>query len=261
MSKNSTTSEPGNDSSRQGGHRSNDHVGTKQVSQARSRQAGHGRDDQARQPGSNRARRRQEMQKAARRRKIGWTSAVTAIVVIAGIVLGLHFANSPTPSSAASKSGANSVGAVPAVGYPAPNGTFTSLAGQQESVTSFQGKPTLLWFVSTWCSSCQAGTRTMAQNLSKLSADGVHVVEIELYKDLGQSGPSMQQFAQSLAGSNFTNPDWTFGVSSFALTHSYDPKGYLDIYYLLNAKGDVYYVNSTPSSTMPQLLQTAGRLA
>jgi thiol-disulfide isomerase/thioredoxin len=201
------------------------------------------------------------MLKVARRRRIGWISAVTAVVLIAGLVLGLHFANSPASSSAASKSSANSAGVVPAVGYPAPNGTFTSLAGQQESVASFQGKPTLLWFVSTWCSSCQAGTQAMAQNLSKLQADGVHVVEVELYKDLGQSGPSMQQFAKSLAGSNFTNPDWTFGVSSSALTHAYDPKGYLDIYYLLNSKGNVYYVNSTPSSTMPQLLQTAGRLA
>ncbi len=216
---------------------------------------------QDRVPGSNRARRQAELARARRLKKISLTSIVTVVIVILGLVLGLHFANGGSSAGTSSKPGSNSNAAVPSVGYPAPNGTLTSLAGAQESIASFKGKPTLIWFVSTWCSSCQAGTQTMAQGISKLSADGVRVVEVELYNDLGQSGPSMQQFAKSLAGSEFTNPDWTFGVSSSTLTREYDPKGYLDIYYLLNANGDVYYVNSTPSSTMPSLLQVAGRLA
>jgi thiol-disulfide isomerase/thioredoxin len=84
-------------------------------------------------------------------------------------------------------------GTAPAtVGHQAPDGTFTALSGQNVSVTSLRGKPTLLWFVSTWCSSCQAGTSAMAHDLAELKAAGVRVDEVELYRDLGQSGPAIR---------------------------------------------------------------------
>jgi thiol-disulfide isomerase/thioredoxin len=173
------------------------------------------------------------------------------MVAIVGVILGLHYTTRPVPTTSASA----------ALGQPAPDGTFTTLEGQTVHVESLVGRPTLLWFVSTWCSSCQAGTPVMAQNLRRLSADGVRIDEIELYADLGQPGPSMAQFAETLAGAEYRNPDWTFGVSSAGLTRAYDPQGYLDIYYLLNVKGQVIYVNSSPASTMPQLLAAAGKLA
>ncbi len=149
----------------------------------------------------------------------------------------------------------------PSVGTTAPNGTFTTLAGKTETVAGLRGKPTLIWFVTTWCSSCQAGTQAMAQDVATLAADGVRVVEVENYADLGQSGPAMSTFAKALAGSAFSSPDWTFGEVSPALTRTYDPKAYLDIYYLVNAKGKITYVNSSPASTMPQLLGAAKALA
>ena len=93
------------------------------------------------------------------------------------------------------------------------------------------------------------------------AADGVRVVEVENYADLGQSGPPMSTFAKALAGSAFSNPDWTFGEASSTLTHTYNPKAYLDLYYLLNANGKIAYVNSSPGSTMPQLLGAAKALA
>jgi hypothetical protein len=101
----------------------------------------------------------------------------------------------------------------------------------------------------------------MAQNVATLAADGVRVVEVENYADLGQSGPPMGTFARNLGGSAFSNPDWTFGEASSTLTRTYNPKAYLDIYYLINANGKITYVNSSPGSTMPQLLGAAKRLA
>lgn len=190
---------------------------------------------------------------ARRRRRWGFGSAGAFILLVAA-VLGLHFANG------SSKPAGSTSAASPPVGSSAPNGTFATLAGQTTDVASLRGQPTLLWFVSTWCSSCQAGTQAMAQNLGALRSDGVHVTEVELYQDLGQSGPSMGSFAKALAGAEYGNPDWTFGMSSASLTHIYDPQSYLDIYYLLNAEGQVTYVNSSPGSTMPQLLAAAGRL-
>ncbi len=100
----------------------------------------------------------------------------------------------------------------------------------------------------------------MAQQIATMRSDGVHVEEVELYDDLGQSGPSMTKFAHVLAGPGAKSPDWTFGTSSPALTRTYDPQSYLDIYYLLDAGGHVAYVNSSPGATMPQLLAAIGRL-
>jgi thiol-disulfide isomerase/thioredoxin len=209
----------------------------------------------ARPPRPSNAARQTAEAAARRRRRWRFGSAGAVILLVAAAILGVHFANGSSGS-------ANSASvAAPAAGRPAPNGTFTTLAGQTTDIASLRGQPTLLWFVSTWCSSCRAGTQAMAQNLAALRSAGVHVTEVELYQDLGQSGPSISSFAKALAGTEYGNPDWTFGMSSAALTHIYDPQSYLDIYYLLNAKGQVTYVNSSPGSTMPQLLAAAKGLA
>ena len=204
---------------------------------------------------SGAARRRAEAQRHKRNRLL-FGGSVTVVVALVALVIALHVANGNSGSaSASSPSGAS----LP-IGTTAPNGTFTTLAGKTETVTTLRGKPTLIWFMTTWCSSCEAGTQSMAQNIATLAADGVHVVEVENYADLGQSGTPMNAFAKTLAGSAFSNPDWTFGEASSTFTHTYNPKAYLDLYYLISSKGKITYVNSSPASTMPQLLQAVSQL-
>lgn len=207
------------------------------------------------QASSSKARRRAEAA-AKRRRRWGFGAGGVAVLAVGATVVGLHYANRPTGSPTSAQASA-----APSVGNRAPAGTFTTLSGRTVDVASLHGHPTLVWFVSTWCSSCQAGTQAMAHNLARLRADEVRVDEVELYRDLGQSGPSMTAFAKALAGPDATNSDWTFGTSSASLTRTYDPQGYLDVYYLLDAHGDITYVNGSPASTMPQLLAAAGKLA
>jgi thiol-disulfide isomerase/thioredoxin len=210
-----------------------------------------GSTDQAKPP-SRRAQRYQQRQHNRQLRLfIGLGAAVVAIILAAVGLTNLHHGQS-APAQSTSQSAGDPL---PPVGSTTPNGTFTTLTGQRESVASSKGSPTLLWFVSTWCSSCQAGTKVMAKNLATLAAAGVKVKEIELYHDLGSTGPSMSTFAKVLAGSEFHNSDWTFGVSSLGLSKAYDPVGYLDIYYLINSAGKITYINSSPSATMPQLLK------
>ena len=205
-------------------------------------------------------RRRAEAQRHKRNRWLfGGTLAV--IVALVGALIGLHVTSSTATSGSSGKTGSSSSAAYLPVGTSAPSGAFTTLAGKTETVAALRGKPTLLWFVTTWCTSCQAGTQAMAQNVAALASDGVRVVEVENYADLGQSGPSIGTFGKTLAGSEFSNPDWIFGEASSSLTHTYNPKAYLDLYYLISAKGKITYVNSSPGSTMPQLLSAAKELA
>ncbi len=206
------------------------------------------------------ARRRAEAQRRKRNRLLLMGSTALVIVLVA-LVIALHVANTSSSTSASASGASGSSAASLRVGTAAPNGAFTPLGGMPETVAALRGKPALIWFVTTWCTSCEAGTQTMAQHVTTLAADGVRVVEVENYADLGQSGPSMYAFAKTLAASAFSNPDWTFGEASSTLTHTYNPKAYLDIYYLINARGEITYVNSSPGSTMPQLLSAAKALA
>ncbi|HZU16598.1 MAG TPA: redoxin domain-containing protein [Candidatus Dormibacteraeota bacterium] len=205
--------------------------------------------------------------RAARARRLALTVGGLIALAIAVLAFGLHQLSQGAPASApAASAGAGSgqsgspMGTQQAVGQPAPDGTFTTLTGQTERVASLRGQPTLLWFVTTWCDSCQAGTRTMAAQLDALRATGVRVVELELYQDLGQPGPSLPDFVRTYAQTSEHDPGWTFGSASRELSQTYDPQSYLDIYYLLDAQGRIVYVNSSPSASMPELLAQARAL-
>lgn len=195
----------------------------------------------------------------ARRRRRWLVAGVLAAAVVAIVIVGVS-----DKSSRSGTPGTRSENQAPVtlrVGSEAPNGTFVTLAGAKESITQLRGTPTLLWFVTTWCSSCQASTQALARNISRLSADGVRVVEVENYADLGQLGPSMSAFARVLAGRAASPASWVFGQASLALTRRYNPAAYLDIYYLLSSSGTIIYVNSSPIDTMGALLAHAKELA
>ena len=207
---------------------------------------------------SGAARRRASAQRRNRNR-VALAGIAIAAVALAGALVGLHVASR---SGAGGSTGSSGSGApnLP-VGTKAPNAAFTTLGGTTETVAALHGRPVLIWFVTTWCSSCQAGTEAMAQHIATLAAERVRVVEVENSADLGQPGPSIGAFGRTLAGDAFSNPDWEFGEASATLTHTYNPKAYLDIYYLINAAGQITYVNSSPGSTMPQLLSAARALS
>lgn len=188
-------------------------------------------------------------------------AAATALV--AGCGATGTAAGDPAAASAASSAAPAGTPAValPGVGRPAPDGAYTTTGGHTASIHALRGHPTLVWFVTTWCPSCQAGTKTMAGHIAALAADGVNVVELKLYKNLGGPNTPMRGFVHAYAGAAAGNSHWSFGTASAALTRTYDPGAYLDIYYLINAQGQITYINGSPGSTMPQLLSAAKALA
>lgn len=188
---------------------------------------------------------------SARRRRSGWVVGLILLVALAGTVVGLHLH---------ARSSGGTSGPVAAVGGLAPDGNFTPVSGPDRTIAGLRGRPTLIWFVATWCSSCQTGTQAMAANINRFKAAGVDVEELELYQNLGQSGPGIQQFGRANAGQEYNSPNWQFGTASSLLTRRYDPKAYLDIYYLIDRNGKIVYVNGSPGATMPALLAQVGKL-
>ena len=201
--------------------------------------------------GPTRNRRPASRAASRRRRRWAWIATIAVVVALAATITVVRLANHSTPASAA---------AAPALGHPAPDGQFTTVAGTTMTVASLRGRPTLLWFVATWCPSCQAGTPAVAEQFPHLRDHHVRVVEIELYQNLGQSGPSIADFGKHLAGSWYGDADWIFGTSSADLSYAYNPKGYPDIFYLLDAAGHITHVDTAPASTMPALLTQVNAL-
>ena len=143
------------------------------------------------------------------------------------------------------------------VGEAAPNIPITLANGTDISLSNLRGKPVVLWFITTWCTSCQEGANLLANSgyYSKIHAKGVDIVTIELYKDLGYAGPSIQNFA-SQYGNGTQNNGWMYGTSSSNATYLYDPKGYLDMYYIINPNGMITSAAPGLPSNLDNIVQS-----
>lgn len=134
----------------------------------------------------------------------------------------------------------------PDYGFLLSNGSYTNLS-------AYKGNVVVLWFVATWCPSCAQGNEAINQNYQFFERRGIKVIELELYKDLGYSGPPIAGFVNSYASSAYSNDTIIPALAGYNMTAAYDPKGYLDIYYLISRNGTVLYINGSPASTLGQL--------
>ena len=210
-----------------------------------------------------------------------WIAGVLTVALLAGFVVRLATFGTPSSavvrpaartrsSSGASKAAGSSAGAATSL---APNGVFTTLdanaayvaklRGKDMSVSALRGKPVLLWFLVTSCSTCAASAPAIAKAMPSLEADGVHVVGLDLYGDIPptqQGWGQLAAWAANNAGPAWSSAQWTWGMASKALSLAYDPSATPDVYFLIGPRGHLRYQNSVPVSTMPQLLAAAERL-
>ncbi|HZR11743.1 MAG TPA: redoxin family protein [Acidimicrobiia bacterium] len=187
----------------------------------------------------------QPRRRAYRRPRWGLVvGGLVAMIIIAAITAALVRHDASQPQSARLSLGA-----------PAPDGSFTTIDGQTTSIAALRGKSALVWFVTTYCGSCQAGTQIMADHIDRFAQHHVKVVELQLADNLGGDGPDIATFGRRIANKQFTNPAWLWGTASHALTTTYDPKAFLDVYYLIDARGRIAYVNGSPDATIDTLLE------
>ena len=139
----------------------------------------------------------------------------------------------------------------------APPAPFVTVGGHRRSTAGLQGHRTFLWLLSTWCGSCAAGLKAVAEHAGQLRNDGLRVVILRNYKDDGYPGPGIRAFfARAVPG--FRAPsNWTLGQTSKQLDQSYNPRHYPDVYFLIDSGGDVRAVGSAPAATMGRILHFA----
>ena len=96
----------------------------------------------------------------------------------------------------------------PAIDYPAPAFTLTTLAGEQFDLSAAQGKPVVLNFWATWCGPCQRELPTL-QAAAERYGDQVLIVGV----DQGEAPATVQSYVDRL-GLTFAIPlDADFAVS------------------------------------------------
>ena len=127
------------------------------------------------------------------------------------------------------------------IGDAAPNYTFQLENGTYSSISSYYGKPILLWFVATWCSSCAQGNQVVGSNLGFFEQHGVKIVELEQYDDLGSPGMPISGFISKYGGNNTYVQG---GVAGYNMTvaHNTPQTFQLDIYYLISPSGKILYI-------------------
>jgi len=182
--------------------------------------------------------------KKQRKRSRLWISVLSiAVVIIVSYIL-----ISTSVSSNPPKVGTN-------IGDLAPNIKLFLTNGQTLNLSDFGGQNILLWFVATWCYSCQVGAQMLlSKYYDYLHQKGYIIIVVELYDDLGQPGPSIEQFAQQFGGGT-GKPGWYYANSTLDATLTYDPKGYLDIFYIIDKYGIIKYVGYNLPASLPNIIQ------
>lgn len=226
-----------------------------------------------------------EPEKRRSRRK-GPLVALGVVVTLVLAVLGLHFGggahlrgpHSALVSSRQSQEGATrsstqegSSGDLLLSGLVAPNGSFVTINGTSREISSYRGKPVMVWFVVGGCASCAVSIPAVSRVLPKLRGDGVQVLTLGLWGDFppGPQGLSslaqfgrlaLEGYAGLKAGTSIQRPGWVWGMASKSLSLAYDPSGTPDVYALIGPNGHIRYRNSVPASTIPSLLKAASEL-
>ncbi len=146
-------------------------------------------------------------------------------------------------------------------GDKAPNMPLYLTNGTPTSLSSFQGHTVLVWIIATWCPGCQETAPIIASHYySQLRSEGVILVTVEDYNDLGYSGPTMVQFASKYAGGAGNYPGWFFADTSQSATYTYNPQADLDIWYLISPSGTVVTSGLNLGTTIQSAISAANNL-
>ena len=189
-------------------------------------------------------------------RLFAYGGALAVLALIAAVAYGLMIPTRSVELTLSSAASAQTPAAVK-IGAPAPDMAFTTMDGTQRRLSEFRGRPVMLWLFATWCPTCVYGTIAVAEKFDRIQQAGIQIIQLKLYNNLGYPGPSIEDFARRHAGSIPPSPDWLWGVASQEGSFSYDPRGYPDVYFLIDKDGVLQAVDVAPHATMDTILAFA----
>jgi len=127
--------------------------------------------------------------------------------------------------------------------------------GKTMNLQSFKGQPIMLWQVATWCKSCAAGLKTMAENLDLIHASNLKIIILRDYQNGGYPGEEMEKFVAANAPELLHDPHFIIGEDTEELFQRYNPHHYVDVYHLIGSDGRIVAISSAPSATFDKIAQ------
>ena len=122
------------------------------------------------------------------------------------------------------------------VGNVFPDFSVSDIDGQNISNESLKGKPTIVWFTTTWCTPCQIGAKKVAQLQKDLGDNKLNVLVV--FVDPKESVSDLRNWR-----SQFANPDWKLAFNN-GLAEKIGIR-YLDSKYLLGNDGVIKDFNTS----------------
>jgi thiol-disulfide isomerase/thioredoxin len=154
----------------------------------------------------------------------------------------------------------SSVSAQGALPLKAPEASFT-IEGREYSISEFKDRRLMLWFLSTWCSTCIQAVKALEAKKSELEASGMQIVVLKNHQNGGYPGPDIHDFINQFAASLSDTSNWMIGDASAAMGVTYNPRRYPDVYFLIDETGMVVAVEGAPAVTLDIIMNFASENA
>jgi len=150
----------------------------------------------------------------------------------------------------------SSVSAQGGLPIKAPAASFT-IEGKEYRIADFKERRLMLWFLSTWCSSCIQAVKALEARKSKLEAYGLQVVVLKNHGNGGYPGPEIHDFINQYAASLSKTPNWMIGNATAEMGNTYNPRRYPDIYFLIDETGMLVTVDGAPAVSLDVIMNFA----
>jgi thiol-disulfide isomerase/thioredoxin len=138
----------------------------------------------------------------------------------------------------------------------APQASF-SIEGTPYTLSQFKNRRVMLWFLSTWCTSCSVALEALENKQPELIESGLQIVALKNHENGGYPGPTMHEFVNHFSPDLFDAPNWLIGDASAELGTTYNPRRYPDIYFLIDEKGMLVAVEGAPGATLDVIMDFA----
>jgi thiol-disulfide isomerase/thioredoxin len=196
---------------------------------------------------------------ALRKKRFLVLGTASIVVLFAALAVSLIFGRGSSQPSEGSEAGSRSAGphviidrGAIKVGKPFPEFSVTDVDGRLVTKDSLGGKPTIIWFTTSYCIPCQVGARAVARLDDQLGgAFNVLVMFVD---------PSEGRAALTSWRERFGRPDWIVALDRNDTFARAVHLRALDTKFLLDAQGDLQDVNLYPvdPAYLALLQQAAG---
>jgi len=197
--------------------------------------------------------RAQQRQRRQRFAILGGIAAAIVALVVVGVVVAIGGTGSKGNTLSTASGNAQPQSGLD-VGSSFPDFSVKDVEGRTVTKSSLSGKPTIIWFTTSYCVPCQVGAKRVAQLEDQLGAKAFNV--LVLFVDPKESASDLAGWRQQ-----FARPDWMVAPDTDLASRV--SLQYLDTKYLLDKAGvitnfDVNIADDRYLDTVRQAVQRAG---